>query len=101
MELFETTGQVELAEILFDGTRSKGCGVVQFSQVVEAETAIAKFQGYMYGGRPLGKFLCSEPNCMDADDLVNISDVRFNDRWHTFTPSAAKGGQVVPMQSEM
>jgi RNA recognition motif-containing protein len=80
VELFETTGQVELAEILFEGTRSKGCGVVQFSQITEAETAIAKFQGYMYGGRPL--------------------DVRFNDRWHTFTPSAAKGGQVAPMQSE-
>lgn len=73
VELFETTGQVELAEILFDGTRSKGCGVVQFAQVAEAETAIgsfvvnirnsrsltvalpAKFQQYMYGGRPLGK----------------------------------------------
>ncbi|KAK1226204.1 g-strand binding protein [Marasmius sp. AFHP31] len=81
VELFETTGQVELAEILFDGTRSKGCGVVQFAQVAEAETAIAKFQQYMYGGRPL--------------------DVRFNDRWHTFTPTAAKGGQVAPpMQAE-
>ncbi|KAI6106977.1 hypothetical protein EDD17DRAFT_1888537 [Pisolithus thermaeus] len=80
VELFETTGQVELAEILFDGTRSKGCGVVQFSQVPEAETAIAKFQHYMYGGRPL--------------------DVRFNDRWHTFSPSAAKGGQVMPMQAD-
>jgi len=62
-----------LAEILFDGTRSKGCGVVQFAQVAEAETAIgsllasyyalflmrlsiAKFQQYMYGGRPLGTF---------------------------------------------
>jgi len=80
VELFETTGQVELAEILFDGTRSKGCGVVQFAQVSEAETAIAKFQQYMYGGRPL--------------------DVRFNDRWHTFTPTAAKGGQVAPLQAE-
>ena len=40
VELFETTGQVELAEILFEGTRSKGCGVVQFSQIPEAETAI-------------------------------------------------------------
>ncbi|KAJ6478649.1 hypothetical protein DFH09DRAFT_1466745 [Mycena vulgaris] len=40
VELFETTGQVELAEILFDGARSKGCGVVQFAQVGEAETAI-------------------------------------------------------------
>lgn len=42
---------------------------------------IAKFQQYMYGGRPL--------------------DVRFNDRWHTFTPTAAKGGQVMPMQPDM
>lgn len=58
VELFETTGQVELAEILFDGTRSKGCGVVQFGQIAEAETAIAKFQSYVYGGRPLG--VCSE-----------------------------------------
>lgn len=41
----------------------------------------AKFQQYMYGGRPL--------------------DVRFNDRWHTFTPTAAKGGQVMPMQPDM
>ncbi|KAI1785974.1 RNA-binding domain-containing protein [Ganoderma leucocontextum] len=81
VELFETTGQVELAEILYDGTRSKGCGVVQFGQVPEAETAIAKFQQYMYGGRPL--------------------DVRFNDRWHTFSPGAAKGGQAVPMQAEV
>jgi len=40
VELFETTGQVELAEILFEGTRSKGCGVVQFGQISEAETAI-------------------------------------------------------------
>ncbi|KAJ7485799.1 hypothetical protein FB451DRAFT_1231092 [Mycena latifolia] len=81
VELFETTGQVELAEILFDGARSKGCGVVQFAQVGEAETAIAKFQQYMYGGRPL--------------------DVRFNDRWHTFTPTAAKGGLLGPGQADM
>ena len=42
VELFETTGNVELAEILFDGARSKGSGVVQFSQTAEAETAIGK-----------------------------------------------------------
>lgn len=42
MELFETTGQVEQAEILFEGARSKGAGVVQFAQVTEAETAIGK-----------------------------------------------------------
>ena len=40
----------------------------------------AKFQQYMYGGRPL--------------------DVRFNDRWHTFSPGAAKGGQAAPVQAE-
>lgn len=34
----------------------------------------------MYGGRPL--------------------DVRYNDRWHTFTPTAAKGGQAAVMQTE-
>lgn len=44
VELFETTGQVELAEILFEGTRSKGCGVVQFGQTAEAETAIGVFR---------------------------------------------------------
>lgn len=48
MELFETTGQVELAEILFDGTRSKGCGVVQFAQIGEAETAIGVFDHLYY-----------------------------------------------------
>jgi len=71
VELFETTGTVEQAEILFDGTRSKGSGVVQFASAEEAETAIAKFSGYQYGGRPL--------------------DVRFNDRSHVFAPTAAKG----------
>jgi RNA recognition motif. (a.k.a. RRM, RBD, or RNP domain) len=40
VELFETTGHVEQAEILYDGTRSKGAGVVQFAHVEEAETAI-------------------------------------------------------------
>ena len=79
--MFETTGVVDQAEILFDGTRSKGAGVVQFAQEAEAETAIgafpscigafvlqsasddlhfsivtAKFQQYVYGGRPLGEF---------------------------------------------
>lgn len=116
MELFETTGQVELAEILFEGTRSKGCGVVQFAQVQEAETAIgmhaaasplcssltfaaAKFQQYMYGGRPLG-MLTFRIHRSETILIQCFTDVRFNDRWHTFTPSAAKGGQTVPMQAD-
>lgn len=55
MELFETVGNVTIAEILYDGTRSKGEGIVQFSETTEAQTAGEKFTGYMYGGRPLGE----------------------------------------------
>ncbi|KAI6029925.1 hypothetical protein BKA83DRAFT_4225234 [Pisolithus microcarpus] len=65
----KTAGQGKLAEILFDGTRSKGCGVLQFTQVPLASV-----------GRPL--------------------DVRFDDRWRTFSLSAAKGGQVMPLQAD-
>jgi hypothetical protein len=43
--LFETTGNVEQAEILYDGSRSKGAGVVHFSTVEEAETAIGTLLG--------------------------------------------------------
>lgn len=52
------------AEILFDGGRSKGVGVVQFATVEEAETAIAKFSNYVYGGRAL--------------------DIEFNRTWRDF-----------------
>lgn len=51
VELFQTTGTVEQAEVLFEHGRSKGAGVVQFASVEEAETAIAKFHGYSYGGK--------------------------------------------------
>jgi hypothetical protein len=89
VELFQTTGKVQNAEVLFDGGRSKGVGVVQFETVQEAETAIgtliedntkfnqekqltdslffrtAKFQNYSYGGRPLS--------------------LEFNGRWRDFS----------------
>jgi RNA recognition motif. (a.k.a. RRM, RBD, or RNP domain) len=42
VELFQTTGTVEHAEVVYEGTRSKGVGVVQFATVEEAETAIGK-----------------------------------------------------------
>jgi RNA recognition motif-containing protein len=66
VELFETTGTVVLAEILFDTAtqRSKGSGIVQFKDVSEAEEACAKFTGYLYGNRPLGKHV---PNRSDFD----------------------------------
>lgn len=71
MELFQTTGKVDEAEILFEHGRSKGVGVVQFATVEEAETAIAKFNNYVYGGRAL--------------------DIEFNRNWRNF--SASRGGE--------
>ncbi|RYP62095.1 hypothetical protein DL769_007449 [Monosporascus sp. CRB-8-3] len=55
VELFTTIGKVEQAEIQYENSgRSRGTGVVRFDNTSTAETAIAKFQGYQYGGRPLG-----------------------------------------------
>ncbi|WVR07945.1 hypothetical protein IAU60_004988 [Kwoniella sp. DSM 27419] len=76
VELFETVGNVVLAEVLFEAGRSKGEGIVQFTETAEAQIAGEKFTGYMYGGRPL--------------------DVQFNPRWHEFSSGATKGGQVPP-----
>ncbi|KAI9638822.1 uncharacterized protein MKK02DRAFT_31135 [Dioszegia hungarica] len=73
VELFETVGVVAFAEMLYEGTRSKGEGIVQFGQTEEAQTASERFTGYLYGGRPLG--------------------VQFNPRWHDFTSAAAAGNQ--------
>ncbi|KAA8894272.1 hypothetical protein FN846DRAFT_913077 [Sphaerosporella brunnea] len=55
VELFNTIGKVERAEIQYEPSgRSRGTGVVQFEVADHAEVAIAKFSGYLYGGRPLG-----------------------------------------------
>ncbi|KAF8543058.1 hypothetical protein BDD12DRAFT_822656 [Trichophaea hybrida] len=55
VELFNTIGKVERAEIQYEPSgRSRGTGVVQFDTADNAEIAIAKFSGYLYGGRPLG-----------------------------------------------
>ncbi|KAK6388884.1 hypothetical protein LTR65_007164 [Meristemomyces frigidus] len=55
IELFTTIGKVERAEIKYEANgRSTGTGVVEFGSQPDAETAIAKFTGYQYGGRPLG-----------------------------------------------
>ncbi|KAG6032885.1 hypothetical protein E4U41_007091 [Claviceps citrina] len=54
VDLFTTIGKVEQAEIQYEPSgRSRGTGVVRFDNADTAETAIAKFQGYQYGGRPL------------------------------------------------
>jgi len=55
VELFTTIGKVEQAEIQYEPNgRSRGTGVVRFDTIENAETAITKFSGYQYGGRPLG-----------------------------------------------
>ncbi|THW14023.1 RNA-binding domain-containing protein [Aureobasidium pullulans] len=55
VELFTTIGKVERAEIQYEPNgRSRGTGVVEFGSVDDAATAITKFSGYQYGGRPLG-----------------------------------------------
>ncbi|KAK0253186.1 g-strand binding protein, partial [Friedmanniomyces endolithicus] len=55
IELFITIGKVERAEIKMESNmRSSGTGVVQFASQDDAATAISKFSGYQYGGRPLG-----------------------------------------------
>ncbi|KYK60703.1 RNP domain protein [Drechmeria coniospora] len=54
VELFTTIGKVEQAEIQYEPSgRSRGSGVVRFDTADTADTGIAKFQGYQYGGRPL------------------------------------------------
>jgi len=55
VDLFTTIGKVERAEIQYEPNgRSRGTGVVEFDNTENAETAISKFTGYQYGGRPLG-----------------------------------------------
>ena len=80
MELFSTIGKVEQAEIQYEPSgRSRGTGVVRFDSPETAETAIAKFQGYQYGGRPLGlsfvKYLTpgAGGDSMDTDPHVGLT----------------------------
>lgn len=61
VELFETVGNVALAEILFEGEQSKGEGIVQFTETAEAQQAGDRFMGYLYGGRPLGEHAAVTP----------------------------------------
>ena len=55
IELFQTIGKVEQAEIQYEPNgRSRGTGVVKFDSPDNANSAIEKFTSYQYGGRPLG-----------------------------------------------
>ena len=50
--------------------------MVQFAQVPEAETAIAKFQQYMYGGRPLGTLRLAFKACFVSDVFLSMNVCR-------------------------
>ncbi|KAI9725163.1 MAG: hypothetical protein M1828_003505 [Chrysothrix sp. TS-e1954] len=82
IELFQTIGKVDKAEIQYEPNgRSRGTGIVQFESVDNAETSIAKFTGYQYGGRPLGlsyaKYLAAgamgNDGAMDEDEAPQIT----------------------------
>ncbi|CAO3674193.1 unnamed protein product [Umbelopsis vinacea] len=53
IDLFRHSGPVVRAETLMSNGRPKGAGLVRFEDASACERAIAKFHGYMYGGRPL------------------------------------------------
>src|SRR5438045_5245623 len=70
VELFTTIGKVERAEIQYEPNgRSRGTGVVQFDTADNAETAITKFSGYQYGGRPLVLTYVTYLNPGNADGM--------------------------------
>ncbi|RVX75294.1 hypothetical protein B0A52_00647 [Exophiala mesophila] len=70
IELFTTIGKVERAEIQYEPNgRSRGSGVVEFDSSENAETAISKFTGYMYGGRPLGLTYVKYTNANGQDAM--------------------------------
>ncbi|KAF9356152.1 hypothetical protein BGX26_005663 [Mortierella sp. AD094] len=52
-DLFRTCGPIRMTEILLSNGRPKGSGVVRFEMFESADKAVAKFNGYIYGGRPL------------------------------------------------
>ncbi|MFS7915064.1 putative RNA recognition motif domain, nucleotide-binding alpha-beta plait domain superfamily [Helianthus anomalus] len=53
--LFETSGNVEMVEVIYDKVtgRSRGFGFVTMSSVEEVEEAVRKFNGYELDGRAL------------------------------------------------
>ncbi len=72
VDLFSTIGKVEQAEIQYEPSgRSRGTGVVRCDNPETAETAIAKFQGYQYGGRPLGLSFARYLQPGGGDDVMD------------------------------
>lgn len=75
VELFQTIGKVERAEIIYESSgRSKGSGVVEFDAQETAGIAIQKFSGYQYGGRPLGlSYVRYETNQQHDEEMENTT----------------------------
>ncbi|EXJ88904.1 hypothetical protein A1O3_01968 [Capronia epimyces CBS 606.96] len=70
VELFITIGKVERAEIQYEPSgRSRGSGVVEFDSAENAETAISRFGGYVYGGRPLALSYVKYANANGSEAL--------------------------------
>ncbi|GAA5939442.1 hypothetical protein JCM3775_001713 [Rhodotorula graminis] len=74
VELFTTCGTVTNAEVLFEHGRSKGSGVVELGSVDEATTAKERFNGYLYGGRPLAIDYNQRPHAFAAVVAAPVAD---------------------------
>jgi RNA recognition motif. (a.k.a. RRM, RBD, or RNP domain) len=112
--LFETTGHVQQAEIMYEGNRSKGMGIVQFEQIDEAETAIGTSIPISIPipipiSIPISISISHLPPAIHPWLIIPLHatakftsymyggrplGVQFNPTWHNFTPSAAKGGSA-------
>lgn len=75
VELFETVGRVERAQIQLEPSgRSAGTGVVKFDTPASAQIAIDKFNGYSYGQRPLVlSFVLYQTAATSTDTADNMS----------------------------
>lgn len=92
VELFETTGHVQQAEILYDGSRSKGMGIVQFEQIDEAETAIGASSPHPHPLRfpPTSVYLSAAYRCIMCCSQVHELHVRRSAPWRTVQPNVAQ-----------
>lgn len=52
-DLFSQVGTVKYADVIMDGNRSRGCGIVEFESAEQAAAAIQTMQNYELQGRPI------------------------------------------------
>jgi hypothetical protein len=99
VELFETTGHVQQAEIMYEGNRSKGMGIVQFEQIDEAETAIGASAPAPapIPSVPLPSYRCLSIRCSLFCSQVHELHVRRPTPWCTIQPCVA---QLQPQRRE-